>query len=118
MADFRWRIYYDDGTTFDDNDGKPQDSPPWGAVVVAQPKAKGQARVLVGRNADYFLYNTKLRRFHQVGETEQEAGVSIGLVDHLAHFAHQISCVRPTRWMADDQAFKAIWKRAIEEAGD
>ena len=115
---FKWRIYYDDGTTFDSNDGKPQDSPPWGAVVVAQPNAKGHARVLVGRNADYFLYNSKRRRWHQVGEIESEGAVSIGLVDHLAHFAHELTCVRPARWMADDEAFKTIYAQAREDVGD
>ena len=113
---FKWRIYYEDGSTFSDADGKPQDSPPWGAVVVAQPRVEPkQQPVLVGANADYFLYNTKLRCWHQVGETEVEGGLSVGLVDHLAHFAHQISCVRPARWMVNNEKFKQIWAQARED---
>lgn len=29
----RWRVYYDDGSTFDDTMGSPADSPGWGVVA-------------------------------------------------------------------------------------
>lgn len=31
-----WRIYYGDGTTFDNLDGEPADAPPWNVQAVVQ----------------------------------------------------------------------------------
>ena len=33
MAEIRWRVYYDDGSTFDSSQGSPADSPGWGVVA-------------------------------------------------------------------------------------
>ena len=36
QSDLKWRIYYDDGSTFSWRDGTPFEAPPTGALVVAQ----------------------------------------------------------------------------------
>ena len=106
-----WRLYYDNGDTFSDTDGAPHESPEWGCVAVVD-----RGVVLFGANADYFLYRTDLVGWHQVGETAVEGRVGIGLVDHLTHFGHLISCIRPARWTADNDNFKAIYARAVKDA--
>jgi len=105
---FKWRIYYEDGSTFSNADGEPEDSPAWGSVIV-----RDKDKLLMGRNADYFLYDKKLKCWHQAGEREDEGSVSVALIDHLAHNVHNISCVRPARWVASDEAFKKICARAL-----
>jgi len=115
---FRWRIYYEDGSTFSNTDGAPHESPPWGVVVIAQRHTKPkQDEVLYGANADYFLYRKDMKCWHQAGEIESEGAVSVGLIDQLAHFGHLIMCVRPARWTADNANFKALYARAVEDVG-
>lgn len=50
----RWRIYYDDGTTFGSDDGTPFDAPSAGVVIVAQ-RLPGQDRELM-HGKDYFYW--------------------------------------------------------------
>lgn len=103
-----WRLYYDDGGTFE---GVCCDSPAWGAVGVIQPRQKGRtATSIVGKNGDYLLHRSDLGVWHLVGAS--------GLMDHLAHFAHVIDCVRPTRWMPLDSEFAAIWERMRADAAE
>jgi len=111
VVEFRWRLYYEDGSTFSDGDGAPHESPAWGCIVVAQP-----GEVLYGANADYFLYREDMQRWCQVGETGVEGRVGVGLVDHLTHFGHLISAVRPSRWTPDNDNYKALYMRAYEDS--
>lgn len=105
-----WRMYYEDGSTFSDTDGAPHESPEWGTVVI-----RDGDEVLFGANADYFLFRSDLGRWHQVGETEVEGSVSVGLIDHLTHYGHLITCVRPARWTAMNDTYKALYARAVED---
>jgi len=104
---FRWRLYYEDGSTFDDRDGAPTSSPEWGVVAVVQPGTDGRD-VLAG-TGDVYVYRTDLDLWHEVGAS--------GLLDHLAHYARWIGCVRPGRWMPRDDEFFALIDRARNEAG-
>lgn len=110
MADFEWRLYYQDGSVFDSTDGEPHDSPPWGVVAICQPNVDRQVQdqVLCGPNGDWFLYRTDLGYWHMVA--------NVGLIDHLTHFAHLISAVRPGRWDPRNDHYALIWKRAREDA--
>ena len=98
-----WRLYYDDGSSFGETDGAPHESPPWGAIAVARP-----GRILAGVNCDFFVYREDLEAWLEVG--------SSGLVDHLAHFANLITCVRPGRWVPDDE-FKDLVRRIRKDWG-
>jgi hypothetical protein len=105
---FTWRLYYDDHTTFDSNQGEPHESPPWGVIGVTQPTVGSlTARDIVGKNGDYLLYRTDLKVWHLVGAS--------GLIDHLAHFGHLITCIRPTRWMPLDSEFAEVWEKMRRE---
>jgi len=107
---FRWRLYYDDGSTFSDTDGEPHESPVWGCVAVSQPHVESTAdKALVG-NGDFYLYRSDLGFWYEVGDS--------GLVDQLSHFGHLISCVRAGRWMPRRDEFLALWDRLREEAKD
>jgi len=35
----RWRVHYADGSTYDSSQGRPEDAPPRGVVVIAQSRA-------------------------------------------------------------------------------
>lgn len=106
---FKWRLYYDDGSTFSDGDGAPHDSPPWGVVAVSQPDAPNGSRELLG-NGDYYLYRKDIGLWHEVATD--------GLPDHLAHFGHLMSCVRPGRWMPNRVEWVKIVERMRAEARD
>lgn len=106
MAKFKWRLYYEDGTTFSSTEGKPQDSPPWGVVGVSQP-GKEYESLLIG-TGDFYIYRKDLKAWHELGDT--------GLMDHLAFHAHLIDCVRPGRWMAKRGDFKEVVKTMREDA--
>lgn len=105
----KWRLYYDDGSTFSDLEGEPWESPLWGVIGVIQPPVRHRtAGGIVGKNGDYLLYRQDLGLWHLIGAS--------GLQDHLAHFAHLITCVRVTRWMPEDKEFGALWERMREDA--
>lgn len=98
-----WRLYYDDGAEFGEADGPPFESPPWGCIAIGRP-----GRILFGVNSDFFLYRSDLEDWVEVGDS--------GLVDHLAHFAHLITCVRPGRWIPDEE-FKEFVRRVRGDWG-
>ncbi len=51
----KWRVYYDDGSTFDSTQGNPDNAPPWGVICI------NQISVEHGRNIaaylDYYVYD-------------------------------------------------------------
>ena len=105
---FKWRLHYEDGSTFSDTDGAPHDSPPWGVVAVSQPAAYPQGEKALVGNGDVYLYREDLGYWHEVGDS--------GLVDHLSHYGHLITCIRPGRWMPRRDEFFALWERVRDEA--
>ena len=107
---FKWRLYYDDGSTFSDADGAPHESPPWGVVVIGQPHAERHDRVLMNGDTSLYLYRSDLGRWCEIGQG--------GILDHLAHFGHLISCIRPGRHIPEREAFKALVARAQEDVAD
>ena len=103
---FRWRLYYEDGSTFSDTDGEPWESPAWGCVALAQSALDGSDKIMV--NADYCFWRVDLQRWTQCGTD--------GLDDHICHEAHLIGCVRKTRWVPTLD-FREVWKRARRDCG-
>lgn len=41
-----WRVYYDDGSTFDSSQGGPEDAPGWGVIAIVQPDPRTNRTVL------------------------------------------------------------------------
>ena len=50
----RWRIYYDDGSVFTDQDGSPWDAPRTGVQAIAQPNDRIGWYILHSADAYYF----------------------------------------------------------------
>ena len=101
---FKWRLYYENGSTFSDTDGEPWQSPGWGAVAIAQPNQynAGFFRSIL-KDGPYFLYRKDWDCWMEV-ELD-------GLYDQLAHHAHLISAFRMGRYIRDDD-FSDIKKQA------
>lgn len=71
-----WRIYYDDGSTFDNLEGGPADAPALGVIAVTSIDA--EVGFWTARSADYYCYDPD--RFTPYWE-----GVDIfGMWDYLA----------------------------------
>ena len=91
----RWRIYYEDGSTFDSTQGAPHESPPWGAVVVIQNTPK-ELELPLQSGGLAFLYWKDLGFWRQVDD-------QMGLNIRLAQSAHLIECVRFGTWAIQGQ---------------
>lgn len=96
----KWTLWYSDGSTFTSQEGKPEDSPPWGVVLITQ---EVENMDMLAYQKDYFLYRTDWEQWIEVD--------NFGLMDHMIHNAHNISCVRGGRWMPTNE-WKALQKRA------
>lgn len=51
----QWRIYYEDGSTFSDEDGTPWDAPREGVEVIQHPEGKEGKWSLMG-HSDYYVW--------------------------------------------------------------
>lgn len=70
-----WRIYYDDGSTFDSTDGRPEDAPPLG-FICAIGYDEGGARYIM-HGWDHYCYDR---------DSNQWWGMDyVGLFDRLIH---------------------------------
>jgi hypothetical protein len=85
---FKWRLYYEDGSTFTDHEGSPWDSPHFGVIGVAQPFAADRFKTRLF-DGDYFIYRTDYNCWLDVNLD--------GLLDHLTDAAQYIVAVRPGR---------------------
>lgn len=96
-----WKLFYGDGSTFSDVDGRPQDAPAWNLQAIAQ-----IADIAIGRKTvshkDYYWFDPM--------EQEWFGGDYIGLVDFLQRsglvkFGRAINRLR----------FEAILDRAVND---
>lgn len=71
----KWRIYYDDGMTFDSSDGEPDDAPSYGVIAICTRDDKCGRLVING--FDFYCFQT---------ESEEWFGCDQwGLLDKLLH---------------------------------
>jgi hypothetical protein len=108
-----WRIYYGDGSVYDDSYGKPEYAPKLNVqcIVVNEKGSKSYDAELelldVGRlvlhDWEYYIYQEDTGWF----------GVSnlVDMVDHVLHSAHKIRCLLKARTLPTAE-FKKIYKRA------
>lgn len=54
-SNVKWRIYYDDGSTFDSNDGDPDQAPGYGVICIVQPDPDVGRTVM--RRFDWYYWN-------------------------------------------------------------
>lgn len=79
-----WRIYYDDGTTFSNDDGLPEDAPGYGVLAITQ---DGEDEILASQ--DFYIYRSDYGCWIEV-KTE-------GLIDHIVTAAHLVRAVKAGR---------------------
>lgn len=98
-----WRIYYEDGSTFDSSQGEPEDAPSYGVVVIVQPDE--EVGRLIMHLWDWFYWRE---------DEQQWWGADVyGLHDQL--LANKpIKAVKLGRNM-NSQGFKAIMQRATDD---
>lgn len=97
-----WRIYYDDGSTYDSTMGSPASAPSFGVLVVVCDSD------LYGRNLyhnwDWYYFNGEWR------------GADIhGLLDQLLHDKKGIVTGVKQGRTTDDKVFESVLKKAIND---
>jgi hypothetical protein len=102
MSGLEWRLYYEDGSIFSNEDGPPEASPAWGVVVIAQRVGKQHNNILWS-GVPWNVYRTDLGFWTELDD--------IGFHDILVNKAHLVSAIRPGRYMQTDR-FMSIVKQA------
>lgn len=99
-----WRLYYGDGTTYDENDGPAEEAPAWGvvSVVTRNPYDHREVISVQGTGFDYFVYDGK-----------EWWGVDfVGLIDRLADRSAKVVCFGRT---IDTHTYQEIIARSVED---
>lgn len=96
-----WRIYYEDSVY----EGTPQDSPVWGVVAIAQRDVDYDKVLCSG--VPWYVYRDDLGHWQELD--------TVGFHDVLLNNAHNVTAVRPGRYISTDK-FKLIWQQAREWA--
>ena len=99
----KWRIYYDNGDTFDSDNGSPEDAPSFGVICIVQPNELCGRTVTHGY--DWYYYRTDIEEWWQ--------SCLHGLLDGLLH-NHPICAVKQGR-NAPDNVYRSIIRAATED---
>ena len=100
-----WRIFYDDGGTFDDSQGEPVDAPAFGIVCIVQQNADVGRTILHGWDWYYW-----------VSEKVEWWGSDIyGLLDRLLHRLATEAILQGRT--VSRREFQQIMKRADKDPG-
>jgi hypothetical protein len=103
MSKLKWRIYYDDYTTFSSDDGTPLEAPPFGVIAIPFPNTD-TGRGIVHYHDWYFWHLRDLRWW----------GSDIhGLLDLLLHNA-PITAIKQGRSVSNT-VFARIYARALAD---
>ena len=97
-----WKIYYDDGSTFSNEDGSPYEAPGLGVQIVAVENEK-VGRVIYSMN-DFYWYDTKNDCWY--------GGEKFGLFDYLSSTG--MKKVVFGRYILNSE-FEKIYKVAIDD---
>lgn len=101
----KWRIYYDDGSTFDNTQGKPEQAPPFGVLcIVAFNKDNGRS---IFHKWDFYYYNTTVENWFGCD--------MFGLLDQLCHDnTNALKAVKQGRTVSNKQ-FRKILAKAVHD---
>lgn len=99
-----WKIYYDNGAVFTNEDGEPHQAPRQGVQIVVQEK-DGDYELIHGR--DHFYFEPKVGGWY--------SSDLFGAMDHLLRAERQ--CLLFGRMMADAD-YHALMVRVRKEVGD
>lgn len=101
----KWKIYYEDGSTFSDEDGTIEEAPARGVICIVQ--ADGSLGRRFELDEDFYVWS------EAVGWKQGWTAMNIfGLMDFLI----ELGLVKFGR-MTDDQNYQAIKRRAAEDPG-
>lgn len=99
MADIHWRLYYGDGSVFDDSCGRPEDAPAFDVQVIRQsPVSYSRKEVVFG---EWYYWDGN----------EWRASDIFGVIDLLLH-RKPVMALCQGRWMAK----KTEWNEILEKA--
>lgn len=101
-----WKIWYDDASTFSSKDGRPEESPLLGAVVIAMRNVDSDKVLWCG--VSHYFYRTDKERWFEVDEA--------GFWDFLLANIHNVTAYRPGRWMYPTKDFLKLKDEAVEWA--
>lgn len=97
-----WKIYYDDGTTFSEDDGPIFRAPGWGVQAVVQTDETVGREIL--QRYDYYLF-----------EGHRWSGINVdGLDDQLLNVGIGRRCIKKGRAI-DRDVFRLIYARAMSD---
>lgn len=102
----KWRIYYDNGTTFDSTQGGPGDAPAWGALMIVQLDPTVGRHIMWHPEKGFFVWCKE--------HGEWDIKDFTGLLDFLANFPGCV--VRMGRGVPNDR-FQAIYRSAVDDPG-
>ena len=103
-----WRLYYADGSTYDDVDGPAHEAPIRGLVCIAQPCAKPDWYTVL-TNGDWYLYRED--RGYWTGHDVH------GALANLEDDSPNITAVRQGTYVTGP-VFKELWARARADAAE
>lgn len=103
----KWRLYYSNGTVFDNTMGEAEDAPTLDVQVVACYE-KGSGRQLY-YNFDWYYY-----KVWEDGFGEWFGADIFGLLDQLLNCPRQVKCIKQGRSVRNE-VFRGILKQAIND---
>lgn len=98
----RWRVYYDNGSTFDSSQGSPAQAPAWGVLCIVQPDPDVGRVVMWHPEKGFFVWCAE----HGEWDVKDYAG----LLDFLASYP---GCVVKMGRGVPNSAFRAVFQRAV-----
>lgn len=99
----KWRIYYGDGTTFDDTMGEPEDAPAFDVQCIVFPN-KDHGKTMLQRFDWYYWHK----------EDGWWGGDLFGVLDLFMHFPKLVIALKAGRNIGNDK-YKDILDRAIND---
>jgi hypothetical protein len=97
-----WIIFYEDGSTFSNEDGLPSEAPPLGVMVLLQRSA--QDRIVLYTQKDYYCWGWR-------DSNEWVNCEPAGFWDYMFHHTGEQKAVLFGRWTTDDNYMK-VWNEA------
>lgn len=103
---WKWKLVYEDETTFSDLDGSAIESPTWGALFVLQPGVMADTEGV----GDYALLH--------FSDKDRWMGVDeVGFLDRIAHAVHRVDAVRFGRKVWTDEWKKLLTHHQVQMRG-
>lgn len=100
----KWRIYYDNGTTFDSSQGMPEDAPAFGVQCIVFPD-KDHGRTILQR-FDWYYWKRD--------ENEWWAGDLFGVLDLFMHQPKNVTALKAGRNVSNT-TFQDILHKAVHD---